>query len=634
MGGRPLDARFGVTGGAFLLAVLAALAAAMWDAKAQNEPAALAAADPATPAAPPGETALDPAADLAGRSEIFSEPAADEEEPLSPAAEPLADPGRGPADEGTIVETPSQDAVPSGTAATPSAPEEKPSETAAPAPSESESAPAGNASAPAPEPVPAVAEEAPPPDPIVAEIRLKLKDAELRKGAAPEDFAALEAFYGERGEPPLWITAMGFNAKGQSLIAEIQKADDWGLAADAFDLPPASHLPGTTEAQAVDEIKLSLAILKYARFARGGRVSPARISPLFDQASNLLDPKQVLNEIAATETPAAYLVSLHPKQEQFEQLRKLLAKAVAAAKAKGRKPAADGNVQRIVVNMERWRWVPRDLGTYYVWNNIPAFTTRVMKDGKSIYIEKAIVGQVKYATPIFSADMRSIVFNPEWIVPETIKIEDLQPRLRQTGKGGLPDVSVLRDNKLSVSYQGKPIDAQAVDWGRANILAYTFTQPPGPDNVLGVLKFNFPNRHSIYMHDTVQRDLFKENVRTLSHGCIRLNQPERLAALLLAEDKGWPADQVKGLLEKGSNSGVVLSKPVPVHLTYFTMAADGIGRMQTYADVYGIDVKMAQALFGRSDLLSADATPQEPKQKRRAENGRPSSSFLPGLFGN
>ncbi len=104
-----------------------------------------------------------------------------------------------------------------------------------------------------------------------------------------------------------------------------------------------------------------------------------------------------------------------------------------------------------------------------MWNNIPAFTTRVIKGGKSIYVEKAIVGQVKYATPIFSADMRSIVFNPDWTVPETIKIEDLQPRLRQT-KGGVPDVSVLRENKLSVSYQGRPVDAETVDWQRANIL--------------------------------------------------------------------------------------------------------------------------------------------------------------------
>jgi murein L,D-transpeptidase YcbB/YkuD len=134
------------------------------------------------------------------------------------------------------------------------------------------------------------------------------------------------------------------------------------------------------------------------------------------------------------------------------------------------------------------------------------------------------------------------------------------------------------------------------------------------------------------MHDTVQPELFKETVRTLSHGCIRVHEPDRLAALLLAEDKGWSEEQVKSMLAKGNNSGVVLSRPVPVHLTYFTMAADGVGKLQTYADVYGIDAKMAAALFGKSEALtSASAGPAGQQEKRSAWNG---SGILPGLFGN
>ena len=319
-------------------------------------------------------------------------------------------------------------------------------------------------------------------------------------------------------------------------------------------------------------------------------------------------------------SPGAYLTSLHPKHQQFEGLRQALIKAVAASKAKGRKPGSDGTVQRLIVNMERWRWMPADLGSYYVWNNIPAFTARVMKGGKSIYVEKVIVGQVKYATPIFSADMRSIVFNPDWTVPETIKLEDLRPRLRQT-RGGVPDVSVLRDNQLTVSYQGRPVNAETVDWERANILSYTFTQAPGPDNVLGTLKFNFPNRHAVYMHDTVQPALFNQTVRTLSHGCIRVHQPDRLALLLLAEDKGWTEQQVKDQLAKGRNSGVTLSRPVPVHLTYFTVAFDGIGKMRTYDDVYDLDKKMAVALFGKAEAPAPDAPVVARPQKRSASNG-------------
>src|SRR3990172_7040401 len=196
---------------------------------------------------------------------------------------------------------------------------------------------------------------------------MKIQKRARRKGAAADDLAALEALYGERNGSPVWITTMGFSARAQALIAEIQKAGDWGLAPEAFDLPPASDLPATTEAQAIDEIKLALAVLKYARFAKGGRVSPGRISILFDQKPNLRDPRIVLSEIAASASPGAYLTSLHPKQEQFENLRRALIKAVAASKARGCKPGSDALVQLLIVNMERWRLMPARLGSYHVW---------------------------------------------------------------------------------------------------------------------------------------------------------------------------------------------------------------------------------------------------------------------------
>jgi L,D-transpeptidase YcbB len=608
MGGRALVAAFGAASQVFILAgVIAGAAYAV-----EAQPGGLASAPPAAPA----------------RDEAHSEfpapaSASDDEPSVGPAAAPDGEIARAPADGTDTAATPPTDTS------------RKPTETAATAPSEVEPAPA-EAAGPAESATPNVAEEPKPAHPVVAAIRDKLKDPALRKGAAADDLAALEAFYGERSEPPIWITGMGFSARAQSLIAEIQKAGDWGLPPQAFDLPPVSDLPATTEDQAIDELKLDLAALKYARYARGGRLTPARISDLFDQKPNLADPKAVLIELAGSATPGTYLTSLQPNQEQFEGLRQVLIKAVAASKAKGRKPSSDGAIQRLIVNMERWRWMPANLGSYYVWDNIPAFTARIVKGGKSIYVEKTIVGQVKYATPIFSADMRSIVFNPDWTVPETIKIEDLQPRLRQI-RDGVPDTSVLRDNQLTVSFRGRPVDAETVDWQHANILSYTFTQAPGPDNVLGSLKFNFPNRHAVYMHDTVQPELFKETVRTLSHGCIRVHQPDRLALVLLAEDKGWTEQQVKDQLAKGRNSGVMLSRPVPVHLTYFTVAFDGIGRMQTYDDVYGLDKKMAEALFGKAETITEDVPVVARKQKRSAWNGGRvigGGVAIPGLFGN
>ncbi|HKQ55576.1 MAG TPA: L,D-transpeptidase family protein [Methyloceanibacter sp.] len=556
-------------------------------------------------------------------------------------------------DRAAAAETPAEPAFPApgdtdqaalGPAAAPGSENEVRSVPALPPAGESEidpaPAPPGEAGRAPAEAAPTIAAPDVPADPVVAAIRSKLQDPALRAKAHPDDLAALEAYYGALSGAPAWITGMGFSAKAQGLIAEIEKAGNWGLDPGAFAIPAASELPATAEAQAEAELKLALAALKYARFARGGRLSPARISILFDQRPELRDPNTVLVDLAQAADPGLYLRALHPKNEQFEGLRQALLKAVAKAKARGGRPERDAAVQRLIVNMERWRWMPPALGAYYVWNNIPAFTTRVVKDGKSIYVEKSIVGQVKYATPIFSASMNSIVFNPDWTVPDTIMIEDLQPRLRQRGPDGGPDLSVLRDNQLSVSLQGRPIDPASVDWNRANIRSYTFTQEPGATNVLGVLKFNFPNRHAIYMHDTLQPELFRENVRTLSHGCIRVNQPDRLATLLLAADKGWSAARVNDLIARSRNNAVALNRSVPVHLTYFTVAFDGVGQMRTYSDVYGLDKKMAAALFGKSELMAVEAapaaTPPKPqRQRRNAANigvGRPNA--IPGMFGN
>jgi len=666
MGGWSLVGRFGALARIFIFATSIAGAASAEDASS----GAQAPAPSSTPSStvelavsPPNQTnqqSPDPAVAPAVDNQSSAEPATNSptgsNEPANPAAPPATDADQSPAAAETAAIPPSDAGHQPLDSVGPSRAEVEPtpSDAAVPAPSEGET-PTDTATAPASEgdqkpadaaapassetATPEAAPEQPPADPVVASIRDKLKDPALRKTANSEDLAALEAFYAERSGSPLWITSMGFSARAQAAISEIQDADDWGLQSESFDLPPAADLPATTEAQAVDEIKLGLAVLKYARFARGGRMSPSRVSVLFDQRSDLRKPTTVLTEIAASAAPDAYLRSLQPKQEQFERLHQALVKARANGKAHGRL-GSDPVIQRLVINMERWRWMPPELGSYYVWDNIPAFTARVMKNGKSIYVEKVVVGQLKYATPIFSAHMRSIAFNPEWIVPETIKLEDLQPSLRGGDLFGEPDTSILREHQLAVSYQGKPIDASTVDWGRANILQYTFTQPPGPENVLGKLKFNFPNKHAIYMHDTIQPEFFDEDVRALSHGCIRVREPDRLATLLLAEDKGWSAQQVQDLMVKGNNSIVTLSHPVPVHLTYFTVVVDEKGKLQTFDDIYGIDSKMGSALFGKalkSDDVTTEAMATGGVQKRRAawNAGRGGlTDAISGLFGN
>ncbi len=181
------------------------------------------------------------------------------------------------------------------------------------------------------------------------------------------------------------------------------------------------------------------------------------------------------------------------------------------------------------------------------------------------------------------------------------------PRLRDSSQGGLLSLftgtqssrALLEQYKLQVTYQGRPIDPDQVDWSTANIGAYEFRQPPGPTNPLGLIKFMFPNKHDVYMHDTPvsERDLFARSYRGLSHGCMRVAEPLRLAVILLAQDKGWSEQQVGSLLNGGTLE-VKLTTRIPVHMTYFTAMVDRQGNLQTFGDLYGLDRRMGAILFG------------------------------------
>lgn len=477
-------------------------------------------------------------------------------------------------------------------------------------------------------------EAAPPPpegSPVVTSIRAKLADPALRTNASSGDLAVLEAFYGARSEA-IWMTDMGFSSEAQATIDEMLKADDWGLSSAAFDLPSAGDLPDSVDEQALGEIKLDLAILKYARYARGGRTDPDKLKNV-DMTPTFRDPKIVLAEIADAAQPDVYLQSLHPKHEQFQRLHQALLKARAESEA-GAKPR---NMQRIIVNMERWRWMPDDLGALYVQINIPEFMVYVVKNGKTIQTEKAVVGKPVYATPIFSADLKSIVFNPEWTVPPTIIREDLLPRLRGGG-GGLfgSNTSILKKHQLNVNYNGKRVDPSSIDWNRVNMGAISFTQAPGPTNVLGKVKFLYPNRHSVYMHDTIKRDLLAREVRAEGHHCPRVANPGKVAATILAEDKGVPQAEIDKLLASGYNSAITLNTRVPVHTTYFTAAVDSEGKVQSFADVYSLDAAVAAAILGKEakaeavadnvEVKAPEVKPKPPKPSN-VSSPPPSSGF-------
>ena len=260
--------------------------------------------------------------------------------------------------------------------------------------------------------------------------------------------------------------------------------------------------------------------------------------------------------------------------------------------------------RRILLNMERWRWLPHDLGPFYVNVNVPEFMARVVKEGKVIHATRVVVGTPDKQTPIFSDEMQEIVFGPYWNVPTSIKVEEIRPYLSEEtpwflGGGGW-NTSVFQRHGLRVRYGGREVDPASLNWDRVDIRNLEIFQPPGPDNVLGKIKFVFPNKHDVYMHDTTQKELFANPIRAESHGCVRVQNPEELAAVVLGYDQGWNAARVASAIDNGYDQHVALQHKIPVHITYATLWVNDDGSMSSFADIYGHDARMAAALFGDS----------------------------------
>lgn len=280
---------------------------------------------------------------------------------------------------------------------------------------------------------------------------------------------------------------------------------------------------------------------------------------------------------------------------------------VRAALSKPDRPRAGQKramIDRYLVNMERWRWLADDLGAFHVWNNLPEYETRVVKDGNVVHQERVIIGKPKTQTPVFSDTMSHIIFQPDWGIPESIKIRQLLPRLR----GG--DTSVLaRRNMVIRNDEGKEIRPSQFRWSTIDIRSVPIFQRAGPGNPLGRLKFIFPNSHSVYMHDTPDKGLFESGERSFSHGCIRVRNPQRLAEIILGEVEGWSAQDVASQLADKETRKVVLSRSVPVHNAYFTLVADEAGHVASYPDLYGHDKRVLDALNGKPVKLIAANDP-------------------------
>jgi L,D-transpeptidase YcbB len=563
---------------------------------------------------------------------------------------------------------------------------------------------------------PAEVAETPPAEeqnPIPAQVLARLGNAG-GKGDAREDVSGLTAYYRQTKGQPIWTSKDGFSPNAQKAVKEIRGADDWGLDASAFQPPANPDAGAAPEALADAEIKLSLAVLKYARHARGGRLDPPSISEVMDRRPHLYDPKSVLQGIAAAESPDAYLRGLHPKHEQFKRLRQALLalgksgtsesasspvrippgpslrpgvddpqialirrrlqadleapndtvydaalveavkryqkehglgvtgvidKKLRASLNESVSASPDEKKMRILVNMERWRWMPDNLGEFYVWNSLTEQITRVFDHGKMTLMERIVVGKPTSQTPSFTANMQFVIFHPEWGVPDGIKVNEIAPKLRRAGGGGDffffggdgGSSRVLQRLGLRVTLNGREVDPDSVDWSSVDVRRYQFIQSAGARNVLGVVKFRFPNKHDVYMHDTPDRHLFGAGQRAFSHGCMRTQNPVHLAEVVLAHDKGYTPAQVRQMVDSSETNEIKLTSEIPVHVVYFTAEADERGQLRTFPDLYGLDAKVASALKGQTvrfpndPVIAADNQDQRRTERpeQRAERGEP-----------
>ncbi|MEE9343483.1 MAG: L,D-transpeptidase family protein [Gammaproteobacteria bacterium] len=252
--------------------------------------------------------------------------------------------------------------------------------------------------------------------------------------------------------------------------------------------------------------------------------------------------------------------------------------------------SVEKRIEQLMLNLERWRWLPRDFGDRYIMVNAAGFNLTAFDGDREPLSMKVIVGKQKRKTPSFSEVMTHVVVNPYWNIPTKLALEDLIPKeLSAPGYMEKKQIRVFSGwDKQSVE-----LDSSAINWkdfeGK-KYLPYRLRQDPGRSNSLGRIKFMFPNRFSVYMHDTPSRRLFNRSVRTYSSGCVRLERPFDLASYYLDGDAR--IQKIRQLVSTGKRQRIRLSKPVSVHLLYLTAWANQDGKIQFRNDVYRKDALM------------------------------------------
>lgn len=354
--------------------------------------------------------------------------------------------------------------------------------------------------------------------------------------------------------PPLWSVS-----DAEQLIAFIGEAGKEGLSPADYD---AAGLAAAVRGG--DPLAMSQAATeRFNRLASDLALGHVRGKDRIDwhiKDTDLDDGRldKLLRFALSTHQVADTLTGLLPSHPQYKSLKRALEVTSKSETAK---------LNRIRLNLDRWRWLPRDLGDRYIIVNVPAYTAALVEGGETISRHYAVAGAIKTPTPQLSVTATGVILNPWWEIPKSIEGE-------------------VRGKKGYVAVKGK--DGKVQRW----------RQPPGPSNALGKIKFVMPNPKAIYLHDTNAKSRFNSRVRAFSHGCIRTKDIDKLASILLEQGgTEWTAEKVQETIASGKTVQANFPKPLPVYIVYMSSAATVEGKIVDYSDVYNRDGKAIAALL-------------------------------------
>ena len=409
---------------------------------------------------------------------------------------------------------------------------------------------------------------------VISTLLILFVAAACHRGPAPQ-YSQHGWIYGDRATPRVG-----------ELMDALHHAEDHGLDSQRYglaglqkeiDAAHANHDRFAAARIASVDAKLTSAYLRYAADLLGWTGNPKAIYSDWIVTRKKEDLSARLSQAMETGQIRQSLEELMPAHPQYKGL-------MAALQRERQMP--DGHADQIRMNLERWRWMPRDLGERYVFVNVPAYQMQVVEGDKPVLAMRAIVGEPKNPTPLFSDEMTNVVFSPSWNVPEKIIRTEMVPKLVND-----PDYLTRQDIDV-IGTSGETVDPSEVDWSDPDAVAHLhFKQAPGPRDALGLIKFVFPNQFDVYMHDTNARALFNKPHRALSHGCIRLENPVGFAQYLLRDQPQWTEEKISDAMNAGQEHAVPLKHHLPVHIAYFTAWVNPDGSVTYTDDPYNLDEK-------------------------------------------